>query len=73
MPTPNLLVICGVAFLVVFVVLAVLAAVMRGLMLLFPEPDEAADGIEPALVAAITEAVTAAYPGTQITRIEESR
>jgi hypothetical protein len=46
---------------------------MRGLMILFPQPDEIADGIEPAVVAAITQAVTTAYPGTRVTGIEEVR
>ena len=73
MPTPTLLVVCGVAMLVVFVVLAILAAVMRGLMRLFPPPDEPVEDIEPALVAAITEAVSAAYPGTKVSGIKESR
>jgi hypothetical protein len=73
MPTPNLLVICGTAFLVVFVVLAILAAVMRGLMLVFPQPEEPGAGIDPAVVAAITEAVTSAYPGTKVSGIEEVR
>ncbi len=73
MPTPNLLVICGIALLVVFLVLTFLAAVMRGLMILFPQPDELADGIEPVVVAAITQAVTTAYPGARVTGIEEVR
>lgn len=70
-PTPDLLVICGTALLAVFVVLTCLAAVMRVLILLYPQADQRADAIEPTLVAAITEGVTAAYPGTKVTAIEE--
>jgi len=73
MPTPNPFVICSIAFLAVFVVLTVLAAVMRVLIVLFPPVDESPGGIEPALVTAITEGVKAAYPGTKVTGIEEVR
>ena len=71
MQEPDLLVICSVAFVAVFFVLTTLAAVMRGLMLLFPQVDEPTDTIEPALVTAIVEAVKAACPGTKVTGIEE--
>lgn len=73
MPIPNLLVICGIALLSVFVVLTILAAVMQVLVRLFPQPVEQVDLIEPALVSAVTEGVSAAYPGTKVTGIEESR
>lgn len=73
MPTPNLLVICGVALLAVFVVLTFLAAIMQALIRLFPQRDQLACAIEPVLVAAITEGVSAAYPGTRVTAIEELR
>ena len=71
MQEPDLLVICSVAFVAVFFVLTTLAAVMRALMVLFPQLDEPTDAIEPALVTAIVEAVKAAYPGTKVTGIEE--
>ena len=71
MQEPNLIVICSVAFVAVFLVLTTLATVMRALMLLFPQPEEPTDTIEPALVTAIVEAVKAAYPGTKVTGIEE--
>jgi len=71
MPAPSLFVICGVAFLAVFFVLTGLAAVMRVLTLAFPQLEESADSIEPAVVAAITEGLKAAYPGTRVTAIEE--
>lgn len=73
MPIPNLLVICGTALLSVFVVLTMLAAVMHVLIRLFPQPDEQVNLVEPTLVSAITEGVSAAYPGTKVTRIEELR
>lgn len=73
MPTPSLLVVCSIAFLAVFVVLMLLAVVMRGLMLLYPQPEEHEESLDPAIVAAITEAVTAAYPGTKVIGIEETR
>lgn len=71
MPTPNLLVVCSLSFLVVFVVLAFLAGLMRALILLTPEAEERAGGIEPSVVTAITEGVKAAYPGAKVTDIEE--
>jgi Na+-transporting methylmalonyl-CoA/oxaloacetate decarboxylase gamma subunit len=72
MQTPNLIVICGVAFVAVFFVLTVLAGVMRTLTALFPQRDEEATGqIEPALIAAISEGMKATYPGTRVTEIEE--
>lgn len=73
MPTPNLLVICGTAFLAVFLVLAFLAAVMRVLIVLYPQPDLRSGAVEPALVAAVTSAVTTTLPGTRVTGIEEVR
>lgn len=72
-PTHNLLVICGAALLAVFVVLALLAAVMQALIRLYPQRYARADAIEPTLAAAITEGVLAAYPGTKVTGIEELR
>ena len=73
MPAPNPLVICSIALLAVFIVLTALAAVMRGLIALFPPPDEPVDVIDPALVTAIAEGVRATYPGTKVTGIEEVR
>lgn len=71
MGTPDLLVVCVAAFTAVFVMLGVLALVMRALIALFPE--RAPSSIDPAVVAAVTVAASAAYPGTRIARIEESR
>jgi hypothetical protein len=64
----ELLAICASAFVAVFVLLTLLALVMRGLMFVFPEREAAVDA---AVIAAITAASAAAYPGTKITRIEE--
>jgi hypothetical protein len=71
MGEPDLLVVCFAAFTAVFTMLAVLALVMRGLITLFPEP--AAESIDPAVVAAVTAAASAAYPDSRIARIEETR
>ncbi len=73
MPIPNLLVICGTALLSVFVVLTTLAGVMQVLIRLFPQASEQVNLIEPTLVSAINEGVSAAYPGTRVTGIEELR
>lgn len=71
MSTPSLLITCGSAFVAVFVVLTFLAALMRGLIRLFPATEEQSGDIEPALVTAVTTAVTSAFPGTRVARIEE--
>lgn len=74
MATPDLFLVCLTAFTAVFVLLGLLALVMRGLMAVFPlvEPP-AAPSSDPAMVAAITAAAAAAFPGTAITKIEEIR
>ena len=64
----SLLVVCVTAFVVVFAVLAVLAAAMHLITILFPERVAALDG---ALVAAISSAMNAVAPGARVTRIEE--
>jgi hypothetical protein len=67
---PNLLTICGTAFLAVFLLLIIFAAVIRLITLVFPlrgQPDDAV------LAAAISAAVATVYPGTHVTRIEEVR
>ena len=70
MDTPDLLVICASALTAVFVLLAFLAVVMRGLMAVFPEKEK---GIDPATVAAVTAAAAVAIPGTRVTKVEEVR
>ncbi len=70
MTEPNLLVICITAFIVVMLLLALLAGVIRVLMEVFPEKTRGADA---ALLAAIHAAAALAHPGTRVTRIEEVR
>lgn len=68
---PDLLVICLSAFTAVFVLLTVLAAVMRVLIVVFP--DRVTAGSDPAVIAAVASAAAAAFPGTKVSRIEEIR
>jgi hypothetical protein len=72
---PNLLLISVFAFVAVFVLLSVLAGIMRLLTALFPgDPyDDAGGGVDAAIVAAVTAAARAAYPGMQVTGMEETR
>jgi hypothetical protein len=67
---PNLLAICGSAFVAVFALLTFLAVVMRLLMAAFPEK---VGGIDPAVIAAVSSATAFAFPGTKVTRVEETR
>lgn len=71
-PPPNLLFVCLTAFAAVFVLLGGLALVMRGLMAAFPAPLPISSSSDPAMLAAITTAVAAAFPDATITRIEEA-
>ena len=66
----SLLVICSSAFIAVFLLLTFLAIVMRLLMVIYPKKM---DGLEPAIVAALTAAATYAFPGTKVTKVEEQR
>ena len=61
---------CAVAMTAVFVLLGILAATMGAITSLFPEPEEVLDL---ALLAAISNAVAAVFPGSKVTRIEEER
>ncbi len=70
MGSSDLVFICISAFLAVFVLLSVLAVVMRIILVLFPEKES---GIDAVVVAAITSTVSAIYPGTRITKIEETK
>ena len=70
MNPPNLLIICISAYIAVFLLLAFLAIVMRVLTVVFPKRLE---GLEPAIVAALTAAATYAFPGTKVTKVEEIR
>lgn len=68
MSAPSLIVVCVIAFAVVFTVLAGLSAAIRLLTFLFPGRSAATDAV---LVAAIADTVATALPGTVVTRIEE--
>ena len=68
---PNLLVICTTAFVAVFVLLSLLAVVMRLLIMVYPE--KLAAGSDAAMIAAVTAAVSIAYPGTKVSKVEETR
>jgi hypothetical protein len=66
----NLLLISVFAFLAVFLVLSVLAGLIKVLTHLFPPP---VDGPDAAVLAAITSAASLAWPWMRVTRIEEKR
>lgn len=81
---PNLLILSFIAFLAVFLVLSLLAAVMHGLTLVFPYVETALDAgghkpppplgtssLEEEMVAAITVVAARAHPGMKVSRIEE--
>ena len=70
MGSNELIVICGIAFLSVFMILAVLAFSMRLIILIFPEKKIGLDG---AVVAALASTVNRIFPGTKITKIEEKK
>jgi len=68
MDSTNLFVVSTVGYIIAFVVLGVLAIMMRMITLLFPERKEAGDA---ALVAAVTATHQALFPGVTVTKIEE--
>ena len=68
MPDASLLTICAAAFLAVFILLVLLAVVIRLITLVFPTREARVDA---ALVAAISAAAGMVYPGARVTRIEE--
>jgi hypothetical protein len=70
MEVSGLLLICVSAFIAVFIILSLIAVVMRVIILLFPERDFMGDA---ALIAAITSAINRLYPATKITKIEERK
>jgi hypothetical protein len=70
MGTTELYMICGVAFLAVFVILTFLAFLMRIIMLIFPEKVAEIDS---ALIAAVAATVQTVFPGTKITKLEERK
>jgi hypothetical protein len=70
MGSADLLMVCISAFSAVFVLLALLALAMRGLIAVFPEKIASTDA---ALLAALTSVVSAVFPGSRITKVEEER
>ena len=70
MHSAELLYICASAFVAVFVLLILLAVVMRLIMVLFPHRQVRTDA---AVLAALTSVVTTLYPGTKVTKVEEKR
>ena len=69
MPTPDLISICASSFLAVFLLLSVLALIMRLILIVFP--DKEVDKADPAYVGAIATVYQTLYPGTRITKVEE--
>lgn len=61
---------CLIAMVAVFILLGLLAVLMELTTFVFPA---AAQRTEPAVIAAISTVVAAAYPGARVTRIEEER
>ncbi len=70
MQSTELVVICSVAFLMVFVILALLALLMKLIILIFPEKKAVSDA---AMIAAIATAVQTVFPGTKLTNVEERK
>lgn len=68
MSSPAFTLICGSAFLWVFLILCLLALLMWLLIRIFPSEDS---GPDPAVVAALTTVLQFTYPGTKVTKIKE--
>jgi len=66
----SLLSVCISALIVVFIVLGILAFLMRCIIYLFPEKEKEED---PLYLAAITSAINVNYPGMKITGIREEK
>ena len=66
----DLIMICGIAFLIVFIILALLAILMRITMIIFPQKSV---GMDSAMIAAIAATIHAAFPGTTISKLEEKK
>jgi hypothetical protein len=67
---PNVLLSCILSFLAVFILLGILALLIRIVSELFPAKTQVDDA---AIVAAIQTASAFKYPGARVTRIEEIR
>jgi hypothetical protein len=68
MSSTDILSVCIAAFLLIFILLSVLSAMMRVLTYMFP-PIETEDS---ATIAAITAAYHSIYPDRKVTRIKET-
>jgi len=68
MASTGILSVCIAAFIIIFILLTVLSAMMRALTFLFP-PIETEDS---ATIAAITAAYNSIYPDRKATRIKET-
>jgi len=68
MSSTGILSVCIAAFVLIFILLSVLSAMMRALTYLFP-PIETEDS---ATIAAITAAYHSIYPDKKVTRIKET-
>lgn len=70
MPSPELWLVCLTAFCAVAILLSILAGIMRLILIIFPYRDKTTDA---AMIAAVTSAVQSIYPGTRVTKVEESK
>jgi hypothetical protein len=68
MDITELLLISVSAFAAVFVLLSILAVLMRLMLVVFPAREQQG---ETAVIAAVSTTIAALYPGTRTTRIEE--
>ena len=73
MDSNQLLLVCLSSLLAVFVLLTLLAFVMRILVAVFPETLEKLAKSDAALLAAVSATVTSMYPGSRVTRVEEEK
>lgn len=71
MSSPDILTVCGSAFVAIFALLALLAGFMRLLVFLFPEPI--VDDTDLAVYAAITAVYRQNFPNSKITEIKEEK
>lgn len=70
MESYGLISICISALIAVFLILFLLAIIMRLITVIFPEEDIKDDS---AVIAALTTIVNKYYPGIKITKIEETK
>lgn len=70
MPAPELWLVCLTAFCAVAVLLSILAGIMRLILTIFPYKDEATDAT---IIAAVASTVQSIYPGTRVTKVEETK